>query len=65
MPLNKQEVREVYAKLAKSYDLSLQRYKLFGFRLDWYRKLAVESLSLHSGNTVVDLAFCIHLSGVP
>lgn len=56
MPLSKQEVRDLYVKRAKRYDLDLKLYGLFGFRLDWYRKLAVESLSLHAGDTVIDLA---------
>ncbi|HEX9332854.1 MAG TPA: class I SAM-dependent methyltransferase [Anaerolineales bacterium] len=56
MALNRQEVRDLYVKRAKYYDLGLKLYKLFGFRLDRYRQLAVESLSLHSGDTVIDLA---------
>ena len=56
MVLSKQGIRDLYVKRAKRYDLGLKLYRLFGFRLDWYRKLAVESLSLHSGDTVIDLA---------
>lgn len=56
MALSKPEIRDLYARRAKRYDLGLEFYGLFGFRLDWYRRLAVESLSLHTGDTVVDLA---------
>ncbi len=56
MALSKQEIRDLYIKRAKRYDLGLKFYGLFGFRLDWYRRLAVESLSLHAGDTVIDLA---------
>ena len=56
MALSKQEVRDLYVKRAKRYDLGLKFYGLFGFRLDWYRRLAVESLSLQAGDTVIDLA---------
>ncbi len=56
MALSKQEVRDLYVKRAKRYDFGLKFYGLAGFRLNWYRQLAVESLSLHSGDTVIDLA---------
>src|SRR5919197_740369 len=56
MALTKQEIRDLYIKRAKRYDLGLKLYGLFGFRLDWYRKLAVESLALRAGDTVIDLA---------
>jgi ubiquinone/menaquinone biosynthesis C-methylase UbiE len=56
MPLTKQEIHDLYVKRAKRYDLGLKLYGLFGFRLDWYRKLAVESLALQAGDTVIDLA---------
>lgn len=56
MALSKQEVHDLYVKRAKRYDLGLKLYGLFGFRLDWYRKLAVESLSLQAGDTIIDLA---------
>ncbi|HLO27678.1 MAG TPA: class I SAM-dependent methyltransferase [Anaerolineales bacterium] len=56
MPLNKQQVRDLYAKRAERYDLGLNFYRLLGFRLDRYRQLAVQSLALQAGDTVIDLA---------
>jgi len=55
MPLTKKEIQELYKKRAKSYDLATRLYPLVGVRLDWYRRLAVEALSLQLGDTVVDL----------
>ena len=56
MALNKQEIHDLYVERAKRYDLGLKFYGLFGFRLNWYRKVAVEALSLSAGDTVIDLA---------
>lgn len=54
--MNKQETRNLYRKRARSYDLSLWLHRLAGFRMDWYRRLTVDALSLNAGDTVVDLA---------
>ncbi len=56
MALKKEEVRALYTRRAKRYDLGVNLYRLAGFRLDRYRQLAVESLSLNFGDTVIDLA---------
>ncbi len=56
MAWNKQQIQDAYGRLAGRYDFSLNFYRLAGFRLAWYRRLAVESLALHPGDTVIDLA---------
>jgi ubiquinone/menaquinone biosynthesis C-methylase UbiE len=53
--LTKKEIKELYRKRAKSYDLATRLYPLIGVRLDRYRRLAVEALSLRLDDTVVDL----------
>lgn len=54
--LTKEEVAGVYRKRAKNYDFSIQLYHLMGFRINAYRKQAIESLHLKTGDTVVDIA---------
>ena len=53
--LTKEEVTDVYRKRAKNYNLTVQLYYLLGFRIDSYRKQAIESLHLEAGDTVVDI----------
>lgn len=56
MALDKRQLRVLYGLRARHYDRSLRLYALAGFRLEWYRRLAVESLDLRPGDTVIDLA---------
>lgn len=49
------EVRAVYRKRARHYDISANLYYLLGFREQAYRKMAVESLRLSHGDTVVEV----------
>lgn len=55
MVLNKQETRNLYRKRAQHYDLAMWLYRLAGVRIDRYRRLTVQGLSLQRGDTVVDL----------
>ncbi len=56
MGLNKQQISALYSLRARRYDVALRLYGLAGFRLEWYRRLAVEALALQKGDAVVDLA---------
>ncbi len=57
MALNKQETLYLYRKRAHRYDLTTRwLFRLVGFRMNRYRRLAVEALSLRRGDTVLDLA---------
>lgn len=49
------EIERIYGNLAPKYDLSVQLFRFLGFRIQAYRKKAVENLRLNRGNTVVDL----------
>lgn len=55
MALNTDDYRRLYARLAGFYDSGMWLYRLFGIRVDAYRRMAVDSLDLRSGDTVVDL----------
>ena len=55
MTFSKLQIMEIYQRRARRYDLSSRLYKLAGFRIDAYRKRAVEALNLKRGATVVDI----------
>jgi len=55
MALSLEQVRELYNKRAKYYDISANLYYLIGFREDAYRKKAIGALGLRPGDTVVDM----------
>lgn len=55
MVLNKRETRNLYRKRARHYDLAMWLYRLAGVRIDRYRRLTMQGLSLQRGDTVVDL----------
>jgi len=55
MALTRQELREVYQKRAKWYDVTANLYYLVGFREQAYRGRAVQLLNLHEGDTVVEI----------
>lgn len=55
MALSTQETRDLYRRRAARYDLAVWIYRLFGFRIDWYRQLTIEALNLSRGDAVVDL----------
>src|SRR6516165_7731109 len=55
MPLNEQELVDVYRKRAKRYDFTAQLYYLMGFREWAYREKAVEALALKRGDAVVEI----------
>ena len=50
-----EKVLDVYRKRARRYDLSANLYYLLGFRVQAYRKMAVEALYLEPGDTVVEI----------
>jgi ubiquinone/menaquinone biosynthesis C-methylase UbiE len=51
----KAEITNLYRRRAKNYDLAAKLYNLVGFRIDSYRELAIDSLHLKLGDTVVDI----------
>ena len=53
--LTKEEVVDIYRKRAKRYDFTANLYRLIGFREPAYRRMAVKALSLHPGDTVVEI----------
>lgn len=55
MILSKRETRDLYRRRAKRYDLAVWIYRLFGFRLDYYREQTVKALRLSPGDLVVEL----------
>ncbi len=55
MALEKTEIAQVYDKRAKRYDLTAHLYYLIGVRIFAYRKMAVRSLDLKRGDTVVEI----------
>jgi demethylmenaquinone methyltransferase/2-methoxy-6-polyprenyl-1,4-benzoquinol methylase len=56
MVLTKEETRDLYRKRAGSYDIAMSLFRLAGYRISHYRRLAVPALALSPGDTVVDLA---------
>lgn len=53
--LKREEVRNVYQKQAKIYDLGIYLYYLVGIRIGHWRRLVVEALELRRGDTVVEI----------
>lgn len=49
------EVRDVYQKGARFYDLAVWLYYAAGMRVGLWRRLAVEALALRPGDTVVEI----------
>jgi len=56
MAITKLGVIDLYRKRAASYDLTANLYYLIGFTFHRYRRLAVDTLFLQPGDTVVDIA---------
>lgn len=48
-------VAGIYRKRAARYDLTANLYRLVGFRIPAYRRMAVAALKLEAGDTVVDI----------
>lgn len=55
MAFSKEQLRSIYSKRAKHYDLTANLYYLLGFREFALRKAAIEALNLNAGDTVVEL----------
>lgn len=53
MILSKEEVRKLYRRTARFYDIALWLYRLAGTRR--HRRHAVGALQLHQGDTVIDM----------
>lgn len=53
--LRKNEIKGLYRKRAKNYNLTANLYYLIGFREWAYRKMAVQALNLRQGDTVVEI----------
>lgn len=55
MTLSKNQTRDLYRKRARRYDLWVQVYPLFGFKMNQYRQDTISALALKPGDTVVEL----------
>lgn len=55
MALSKKETRDLYRKRAGRYDLWIQIYPLFGFKMNQYRQDTISALALKPGDSVVEL----------
>ena len=53
--LTRDQVRDVYDKRAGIYDLAVWSYYLAGMRIRRWRRMAVDTLALRSGDTVVEI----------
>lgn len=53
--LTKDEITTIYRHRARHYDLEANLYRLVGFRLPAYRRMAVDALRLRNGDTVVEV----------
>jgi len=53
--LEKAQIRRVYGRRARRYDLTSHLYWLVGYRLDRYRREGVAALRLSPGDTVVEI----------
>ena len=49
------EIKRIYTRRARFYDISEKIYALFGFREEKYRRIAINKLNLQEGDLVVDL----------
>lgn len=55
MALTQKELQLLYRKRSRWYDVSANLYYLVGFREQAYRRMAVQRLDLHKGDTVVEI----------
>jgi ubiquinone/menaquinone biosynthesis C-methylase UbiE len=51
----REQIENLYRERAEHYDAASQLYRLAGFRLERYRRLAVDALALRTGDTVVEI----------
>ncbi len=52
---NKEKIIEIYRRRASTYNNDVKLFNLIGWRVNYYRIIAVKSLNLKKGDTVVDL----------
>lgn len=53
--MEKNRIINVYQKRASSYNSDVKLFNLIGWRVNYYRKVAVEAMNLKKGDTVIDL----------
>ena len=53
--MDKTQIIETYRRRAHSYNFDVKFFNLIGWRVNYYRKLAVNAIKLREGDTVVDL----------
>jgi demethylmenaquinone methyltransferase/2-methoxy-6-polyprenyl-1,4-benzoquinol methylase len=51
----KEDIVHLYRKRARRYDLTVKLYYLIGFRIQAYRRRAIQALNLQHGDTVVEI----------
>ncbi len=55
MLLDRDQLKELYGKRAKRYDLALWAFRGVGLRVNAYKRMTVAGLALKEGDTVIDL----------
>lgn len=53
--MDKEKIIKIYQRRASSYNSDVKLFNLIGWKVNYYRTIAVESLNLKQGDTVVDL----------
>ena len=53
--MEKSRIINVYQKRASSYNSDVKLFNLIGWRVNYYRGIAVQLMNLKKGNTVIDL----------
>ncbi|NDP22676.1 MAG: class I SAM-dependent methyltransferase [Paludibacter sp.] len=53
--MDKEKIVAVYRRRASSYNSDVKFFNLIGWRVNFYRKIAIKALNLSKGDTVVDL----------
>lgn len=53
--MGKSRIINVYQKRASTYNSDVKLFNLIGWRVNYYREIAVQLMNLKKGNTVIDL----------
>lgn len=53
--MDKEKIIKIYQKRASSYNSDVKLFNLIGWKVNYYRTIAVECLNLKQGDTIVDL----------
>lgn len=53
--MDKKRIKHIYQKRAPAYDYSVKLFNFIGWRINFYRIKAVDTLNLKKGDSVVDM----------